>query len=445
MVRAVSVYVCAECGNETSQWAGRCSVCGAWNTVKEMKGLQRTDGPEPKHGWVRSSALTAVSDVQLGELEAARLQTIEEVDRVLGGGLTSGSVVLLAGEPGIGKSTLLLQLAASAAARGVVRYFSGEESAAQVAARARRLGATPKGLSVASLTNVEHIIAAAQIEPRPNLLLVDSIQTVYNPAFPSTPGSIVQVRESALKLVDFAKAEGIPLILSSHVTKEGDLAGPRVLEHLVDVVLYMEGDRFQELRLLRGVKNRYGPTDEVGVFEMREDGLVAVGNPSERFLAERQKLPGSVVTAVMEGARPFLLEVQALATPTKFGYAKRRSIGVDTNRLELILAVLERRVGLKLSEHDIFVSVVGGLNVSEPALDLAVAAAVVSTVRDIAIDPQLVLFGEIGLAGEIRKVRFSERRKKEAERFGFTVLQADTVEAVLRTIAPINVNRRKGT
>ena len=442
MARIASVYLCAECGNETAQWAGKCSACGAWNTIKEMKGVQRADAPEPKHGWVRSSVLTPVNDVKLGELEATRSGTLDEVDRVLGGGLVSGSVVLLAGEPGIGKSTLLLQLAASVAETGYVQYISGEESVTQVAARAHRLNANPKGLSIASLTNVDQILDVARVETRPKLLVVDSIQTVYNPAFPSTPGSIVQVRESALKLVDFAKSEGIPLILSSHVTKEGELAGPRVLEHLVDVVLYLEGDRFQELRLLRGVKNRYGPTDEVGVFEMHESGLVAVSNPSERFLSERQKVPGSVVTAVMEGARPFLLEVQALVTPTKFGYAKRRSIGVDTNRLELILAVLERRAGLKLAEYDIFVSVVGGLKVNEPALDLAVAAAVVSTLKNVAVDPKFVFFGEIGLAGEIRRVRFGERRMKEAERFGFVVVQAEDLQQVVTMIAPLIRRRR---
>lgn len=442
MAKMKSVYVCTECGNETAQWEGRCAVCGAWNTVKEVRGLRLTSGSEPKHGWVRSSVLTPVNDVKLGELEATRSGTLDEVDRVLGGGLVSGSVVLLAGEPGIGKSTLLLQLAASVAETGYVQYISGEESVTQVAARAYRLNANPKGLSIASLTNVDQILDVARVETRPKLLVVDSIQTVYNPAFPSTPGSIVQVRESALKLVDFAKSEGIPLILSSHVTKEGELAGPRVLEHLVDVVLYLEGDRFQELRLLRGVKNRYGPTDEVGVFEMHESGLVAVSNPSERFLSERQKVPGSVVTAVMEGARPFLLEVQALVTPTKFGYAKRRSIGVDTNRLELILAVLERRAGLKLAEYDIFVSVVGGLKVNEPALDLAVAAAVVSTLKNVAVDPKFVFFGEIGLAGEIRRVRFGERRMKEAERFGFVVVQAEDLQQVVAMIAPL-VRRRR--
>lgn len=442
MVKPSSIYVCSECGNETAQWAGKCPACGAWNTVKELKGVRPAGGVEPKHGWVRTSKLVPVAEVAAAGTHDTRISTLDEVDRVLGGGLVPGSVVLLAGEPGIGKSTLLLQLAAQVAARGHVYYVSGEESAAQVAARARRLGVISATLNVASMTNVEEIIGIAGDEAQPDLLVVDSIQTVYNPAFPSTPGSVVQVRESALRLVDFVKAAGIPLILSSHVTKEGELAGPRVLEHLVDVVLYVEGDRFQELRLLRGVKNRYGPTDEVGVFEMRETGLAAVGNPSERFLAERQTLPGSVVTAIMEGARPFLLEVQALATPTKFGYAKRRSIGVDTNRLELILAVLERRIGMKLAEYDVFVSVVGGLKVSEPALDLAVAVAVVSTVRNIAVDPKLVFFGEVGLAGEIRRVRFGERRKKEAERFGFTVVSGASLEAVLRVVAPGRAGRR---
>lgn len=435
MAKAASVYVCSECGNEYPEWVGKCSACGAWNTVKEVKIAPRAGKGDAQHGWVRSSELVTFAEPNKRGKASDRTPTMEEVDRVLGGGLVSGSAILLAGEPGVGKSTLLLQLAATVAKQHPVRYISGEESVDQVRNRAERLGTLAPNLSVASLTNVQQIIEAALSEPRPSLLIVDSVQTVYDANFPSTPGSIVQVRESALKLVDLAKQHNIPLVLSSHVTKEGTLAGPRLLEHLVDVVLYLEGDRYHDLRLLRGVKNRYGPTDEVGVFTMGERGLETLQNPSELFLGERQaREPGSVVTAVMEGARPFLLEVQALATPTKFGYAKRRGIGVDPNRLELVLAVLEKRLGLKLAEFDIFVNVVGGLRVREPAIDLAVAAAVVSSIKNKPVDPKSVFVGEVGLTGEIRSVRFANRRTKEAERFGFQVAQGQDLTAVLRPV-----------
>lgn len=435
MIKAASVYVCGECGNEYPEWVGKCSACGNWNTVKEVKIAPRAGKGDAQHGWVRSSELVTFAEPTKHGKASERTATLEEVDRVLGGGLVPGSAILLAGEPGVGKSTLLLQLAATVAKQHPVRYISGEESVDQVRNRAERLGTLAPNLSVASLTNVQQIIEAALLEPRPSLLIVDSVQTVYDANFPSTPGSIVQVRESALKLVDLAKQHNIPLVLSSHVTKEGTLAGPRLLEHLVDVVLYLEGDRYHDLRLLRGVKNRYGPTDEVGVFTMGERGLETLQNPSELFLGERQaREPGSVVTAVMEGARPFLLEVQALATPTKFGYAKRRGIGVDPNRLELVLAVLEKRLGLKLAEFDIFVNVVGGLKVREPAIDLAVAAAVVSSIKNKPVDPKSVFVGEVGLTGEIRSVRFANRRTKEAERFGFQVAQGQDLTAVLRPV-----------
>ncbi|MBI4022549.1 DNA repair protein RadA [Candidatus Berkelbacteria bacterium] len=432
MVKAASVYVCSECGNEYPEWVGKCSACGNWNTVKEMRFSAKEAAGTQKSSWVRSSELVTLDEAtQKKQAATARRTTLPEADRVLGGGIVPGSVILLAGEPGVGKSTLLLQLAASIAQHRPVRYISGEESVAQVSDRARRLKTISPNLSVASLTNVEQIKEAAASEPVPALLIVDSIQTVYHPQVPSTPGSIVQVRESALALVDHAKQSNIPLILSSHVTKEGTLAGPRTLEHLVDVVLYLEGDRFHELRLLRGVKNRYGPTDEVGVFDMHESGLQAVENPSERFLSERQQVAGSVVTCVIEGARPFLLEVQALATPTKFGMPKRRSIGVDTNRLELVLAVLDTRTKLNLNNYDVFVSVVGGLKVSEPALDLAVAVAVASAIKNTPVDPKTVIYGELGLAGEIRKVRLASRRQKEATRFGFAVLTTNHLTSAL--------------
>ncbi|MEK7184238.1 MAG: DNA repair protein RadA, partial [Patescibacteria group bacterium] len=368
-----------------------------------------------------------------------RISSMPEVDRVLGAGVVPGSVILLAGEPGIGKSTLLLSIGQAIAKTVPVCYLSGEESVHQVADRARRMGITSDQFSLASLTNLDQILEVLSVEPRPKLVIIDSIQTVYDPALPSTPGSLVQVRETAMRLVEFAKREQIALILSSHVTKEGTMAGPRTLEHLVDVVLYLEGDRYHVLRMLRGVKNRFGPTDEIGVFQMKESGLETVANPSARFLSERTtNLPGSVLTCVLEGMRPFLIEVQALTTATKFGYAKRRAIGVDTNRLELVLAVLERRVGLKLAEHDVFVNVGGGLKAVEPAIDLAIAVAIASSVRNKPVDPKQVFIGEIGLTGELRRVRFADRRKKESERFGFELVAGTDVNSVFQQVLGSN-------
>lgn len=433
MAKAATVYVCTECGNETAQWEGKCSVCNTWNSIKEFRGSGKVGSAAVK----KLSLAPAPSLVTLDQTQDAgaleRIPSLPEVDRVLGAGIVPGSVILLAGEPGIGKSTLLLGIGQAVAAYVPVRYLSGEESVQQVTDRARRLGVTSDRFSVASLTNLDQILEVLAMEPKPQLVIIDSIQTIYDPALPSTPGSLVQVRETALKLVEFAKREQVALIISSHVTKEGTLAGPRTLEHLVDVVLYLEGDRYHVLRMLRGVKNRFGPTDEIGVFQMKESGLETVANPSARFLSERTtNLPGSVLTCVLEGMRPFLIEVQALTTSTKFGYAKRRAIGIDTNRLELVLAVLERRVGLKLAEHDVFVNVVGGLKAVEPAIDLAMAVAIASSLRNKAVDPKQVFIGEIGLTGELRRVRFAERRKKEAERFEFTLITGADVGAVLQ-------------
>ena len=432
MAKTASIsYVCTECGSESGQWAGKCGVCGTWNSLKEFKVTEQKTANRKKT-WVEDTALIQVTAANNQTSAITRFPSMPEVDRVLGQGFVPGSVILLAGEPGIGKSTLLLNIAQAVATTEHVRYLSGEESVQQVIDRATRLGIDSPRLTVASLTSADQIIEAMTSEPRPKLVIVDSIQTVFDPSLPSTPGSLVQVRESALKLADVAKRHGISLILSSHVTKEGTLAGPRTLEHLVDVVLYLEGDRYHVLRMLRGVKNRFGPTDEIGVFQMKETGLEPVANPSARFLSERTaNLPGSVLTCVLEGMRPFLIEVQALTTPTKFGYAKRRAIGIDTNRLELVLAVLERRVGLKLAEHDVFVNVVGGLKAVEPAIDLAMAVAITSSVKNQVVDPKTVFVGEVGLTGELRRVRFADRRKKEAERFGFTVADGKDVVSVL--------------
>ena len=435
MAKAAAItYVCTECGSESGQWAGKCGVCGTWNSLKEFKVTEQKKSGRQKT-WVEDTALVQVTAANNQTSAIVRFPSMPEVDRVLGEGFVPGSVILLAGEPGIGKSTLLLNIAQAVAKNEPVRYLSGEESVQQVIDRAKRLGIDSSHLTVASLTSVDQIIEAIISEPKPRLAIVDSIQTVFDPSIPSTPGSLVQVRESAMKLAEVAKRHGVALILSSHVTKEGTLAGPRTLEHMVDVVLYLEGDRYHVLRMLRGVKNRFGPTDEIGVFQMKETGLEPVSNPSARFLSERTaNLPGSVLTCVLEGMRPFLIEVQALTTPTKFGYAKRRAIGIDNNRLELVLAVLERRAGLKLAEHDVFVNVVGGLKAVEPAIDLAMAVAIASSVKNLVVDPKTVFVGEIGLTGELRRVRFADRRKKESERFGFTVAGGVDVTSVLNQL-----------
>ena len=350
-----------------------------------------------------------------------------EMARVLGGGIVPGSIVLLGGDPGIGKSTLLLQLALALARERRVLYVSGEESAAQIKMRAQRLWRTPQGrprafpdaLYLATETNLETILAhVAALTPQ--ILIVDSIQTVYWPELSSAAGSVSQVRESAARLQALAKQEDIAVFLIGHVTKEGTLAGPRVLEHIVDTVLYLEGDRHHAYRLLRSVKNRFGATDEVGVFEMHERGLVEVPNPSEVFLAGRLvNTPGSAIAVTMEGTRPLLVEIQGLTSPTAFGHARRAAIGVDYNRLLLVLAVLQRRLGLRLADQDVFASVVGGLNIREPAADLALAAALASSVQDRAVRADLVLIGEVGLAGELRAVGQMAARLREAAQLGF--------------------------
>lgn len=349
-----------------------------------------------------------------------------------------GSVVLLGGDPGIGKSTLIFQVAYALAQsiKGPVLYVSGEESREQIKLRADRLGITTDSLLLFSETDVDAIVAAVEkIEPR--LLIIDSIQTMYDATFPSTPGSIVQVRESALKLQQYAKAKHLPAILIGHVTKEGGVAGPRTLEHLVDVVLYLEGERYHGTRILRGEKNRFGATDEIGVFAMGEKGMEEVANPSKIFLAERKlNVPGSAVTCTIEGTRPFLIEVQALVSPTLFGYPQRRAQGYDLNRLQMILAVLTRRADLKILTKDVFINVVGGVKLTEPAVDLAVALAIASAEQNIALNSKLVVVGELGLTGEIRQVSHLKKRLTEAKRLGLThTVTASTIgEAINATI-----------
>jgi DNA repair protein RadA/Sms len=412
--RARSLYLCQECGQESPRWQGRCPACGAWNSLSEFT-------PAPAAPLPSRPAAPARELEGIAEDEQPRLSTgLGELDRVLGGGLVPGSLVLLGGDPGIGKSTLVLQAALAVARSGrSVLYVSGEESPAQVKLRARRLALPGRGLFLLSETDLTAALREAE-RLDPGLLIVDSIQTVYSQSAPQAPGSVAQLRQCTLELMQWAKPRGVPVVLIGHVTKEGEIAGPRLLEHLVDVVLYLEGERFSSYRLLRGVKNRFGSVAEVGVFEMTGRGLTEVPNPSELFLAERgEGSVGSLVAPIMEGSRCLLVEVQALTSPSFAPAPRRTANGVDFNRLVLVSAVLTRRLGLHLGNQDIVVSVVGGLRVQEPAADLAVALAIVSSLRDRPLPADLVALGEVGLSGELRSVGHLERRLAEAARLGF--------------------------
>jgi DNA repair protein RadA/Sms len=430
VARAQSRYVCQACGAAVLRWEGQCRTCAAWNTLVETV-VRETPRPRPAPATGGASPV-ALSDTSDGE-EIRRHTGIAELDRVLGGGLVAGSVVLVGGEPGIGKSTLLLQVAAGTVRETERRagdghcevlYATGEESTRQVRLRAHRLGMTAdpvaERVQVVAETNVERIADLAR-DRRPALLVVDSVQTVTSDELDGPPGSVGQVREAALRLMELAKADGIPVVLVGHVTKDGTLAGPRTLEHLVDVVLGLEGDRTGSLRLLRATKNRFGSTEEVGVFEMRERGLVEVSDPGRAFLADHDvPAPGSAVAPVLEGSRPLLVEVQALVAPTGVPTPRRTSSGIDGNRLALLLAVLARRAGVGLSSHDVYANLAGGLSVSEPGLDLPLALALASSLRDRPVEPGSVAIGEVGLLGELRPVGGLDRRLREARRLGFT-------------------------
>ncbi|HEY8120548.1 MAG TPA: DNA repair protein RadA, partial [Myxococcota bacterium] len=418
MGRRGSIYACTECGAQQPRWLGRCPECGAWSTLVEERPVA---AGEPRELIAREAH--SAKPRRLAEIDAdavPRLASgIAELDRVLGGGLVPGSVVLLAGEPGVGKSTLALQLAAGVHSGRPVLYVAGEESPEQIRLRADRLASLPESLAVLSETCVE-ALAEPWREIQPQLVLVDSVQTLRSERVESAPGSVTQVRECAALLAATAKAQGAPLVLVGHVTKDGTLAGPRVLEHLVDVVLTFEGDRGHPYRILRATKNRFGATDELGVFTHEEKGLVAVENPSELFLAERQAgAPGSCVMPVVEGTRPLLLEVQALIAPAGYGTARRTCLGVDDGRVALLLAVLDRRSDVDLLSRDVFVNVVGGMRISEPAADLAVALAIASSRLDLPLPADVAACGEIGLGGEVRRVGRIEQRLREAARLGF--------------------------
>jgi DNA repair protein RadA/Sms len=413
--KASSLFVCQQCGYQSIKWLGRCPDCGSWESLVE-EAAKKTSG-------VKTTTFQAIPLAEAPDEDDQRISTtLEELDRVLGGGIVPGSVILIGGEPGIGKSTLLLHmLAAVAAGSGrKVLYVSGEESARQIKMRARRLAAIHQDEYLATGNEVEEIIALTE-EMRPCLLAVDSIQTLVCTDLASAPGSVSQVRESAYRILTMAKRENIPVVLVGHVTKDGAIAGPKVLEHMVDTVLSFEGDRSHAFRILRTVKNRFGSTNEIGVFEMKEEGLVQVTNPSEIFLAERPlDEPGSVVLPSVEGTRPILVEVQALVSPTNLGTARRTAIGADPQRLSLLCAVLEKKAGLVMYGHDIFLNIAGGIRIDEPALDLGVICALASSLRERPISSATVVCGEVGLAGEIRAVGQMEIRLREAERLGFT-------------------------
>ena len=425
MAKSEVIFICSNCGEEYLKWEGKCSSCGEWNTLKEFK------RPKAKFS-SREKIIT--EPIELSKISTRNFQRtstkISEFDRVLGGGIVPGSVILLGGDPGIGKSTLLLQLAEKI---DNVLYISGEESAEQIKIRFDRLKLKSKSLKIYAETDLENILETA-LKENPALVIIDSIQTIYSSNYPSTPGSIVQVRECALALQQMAKTRRISVILIGHVTKEGAVAGPRTLEHLVDVVLYLEGERFYENRILRGAKNRFGATCEIGVFEMSEYGLLEVKNPSKIFLAERLKdVPGTVVTAAIEGTRAFLVEVQALTATSIFGYPQRRASGFDLNRLQILLAVLQKRAGVVLGNQDVFVNIVGGIKIREPAVDLAVALAVAGIFKNKVINSKICAFGEIGLSGEIRKVSFESQREAEAKRLGFQIFpKVKTINEAIR-------------
>lgn len=452
-----TAFFCKECGYESSKWLGQCPACRAWNTLVEEsvagtvsaagKGRMSSD-----RGAGRAVAKPALlSEIRLEQED--RISTgFKELDRVLGDGIVAGSLVLVGGDPGIGKSTLLLQVCRHLAAAGQkVLYISGEESLKQIKMRANRIGTVTGELRFLSETNLERIEAVIDQE-KPQIVVIDSIQTMYREEITSAPGSVSQVRESTGVLMQIAKSRGIAIFVVGHVTKEGVVAGPRVLEHMVDTVLYFEGDRHASYRILRGVKNRFGSTNEIGVFEMREEGLVEVENPSEYMLDGRpQEASGAVVSCSLEGTRPILLEVQALVAETNFGMPRRTAAGTDYNRVNLLMAVLEKRCRYELSRLDAYVNITGGMRMSEPALDLAIVMALMSSYKDRPVDPGMLIFGEVGLSGEVRGVSQAAQRVAEAAKLGFTTcvlpkVNMDKIKPVegIRMIGVSNVREAIG-
>ena len=433
------MYVCSECGYKNAKWYGKCPSCGEFNTFEEVA--------IPTEKAAKLSPVSDMMRARSAKLEALdtpdyiRLGSgMQEFDRVLGGGLVSGSAVLLSGEPGIGKSTLLMQLCGTVGNDRTVLYVSGEESGSQLKLRAKRLGVTASEMYILNETNASNIIAEID-EVRPSVVIIDSIQTVFADISSSSPGSVTQVREASMIFINKAKAEGFSLILVGHVNKEGGIAGPKVLEHMVDAVLYFEGEKQHAYRIIRAVKNRFGSTNEIGVFEMTEKGLIQVPNPSEAMLKERPKnVSGSCAVCIMEGSRPIITEIQALVTPTVYPSPKRAANGVDYNRMCLLLAVLEKRLGLHFSQHDVYLNVTGGLYLSEPASDMAVCLALISGILDRALPDDFITFGEIGLSGECRSVSVTEQRINEAVRLGFNKVAVPLRSVPKTTQSRVEIN-----
>jgi len=422
MAKPKSIFICQECGAQSSRWLGKCPECNAWNTyAEETVGRPETQADTARGLGRGESKVVTLSEAALeSELVKRSTTSLNELDRVLGGGIVPGSFTLIGGDPGIGKSTLMLQTLANLARTGnKVLYISGEESVGQTQMRAKRLGAASENLFLASETNLDVILELAK-KINPFIVVIDSIQTAFLPALQSAPGSVSQVRECAAKLMFLAKTEGVSVFLVGHITKDGSIAGPKVLEHMVDTVMSFEGDPNHQYRILRGIKNRFGPANEMGVFEMTSEGLKEVANPSELFLSERaEATPGSAVFCTVEGTRPYLVEVQALATRTNMAMPRRTSLGFDPNRVHLLLAILDKHLKLDLYAHDVFVNIAGGVKINEPAADLAVAAALLSSLKNNPITKTNCFFGELGLTGEVRGVSFPELRLKEASKLGF--------------------------
>jgi len=431
MAKNTHNFICQECGTSHSKWAGRCGSCGAWNSLVE----QLNPSKDPALASIRGTKLkgTKVGSIAKAQRTVRLTTKVKDVDTVLGGGFVAGSVNLIAGQPGIGKSTLLMQLAAELSTDASVLYVSGEESLEQVSMRAERITPKKQAVQIASSTSSDDI-AETILSKDYKVVVVDSIQTVSCQAVTSAPGSVSQITNSTYLLTQAAKQSGTTLIIVGHVTKEGSIAGPKLLEHLVDVVLNLEGDRYGGFKVLRAIKNRFGSTSEVGIFDMTENGLLPVSNPSAVLLAERQVADGSIVLAAMEGTRPILVEVQALVNRTTFGYPKRAASGFDLNRLNLLVAVLTRRTKLDLSEFDVYVNIVGGIKITEPAADLAVCMAVASAAKGLKLKDDAVVFGEVGLSGEVRHVPHIEQRVKEVKQLGFKAAVGPKTDKRLPTL-----------
>ncbi|HEV8429505.1 MAG TPA: DNA repair protein RadA [Pyrinomonadaceae bacterium] len=431
-----TVFVCQHCGHKVGKWFGKCPECGEWNSLVEEK-AQTSRRSGSRNGF-QLRDVSAVAFTEIESQDDVRITSgVTEFDRVLGGGIVPGTLVLIGGDPGIGKSTLLLQVADKLSAAGaLVLYVSGEESERQIKLRGERLAIEAKNVYLLPETNLENVINEIE-RLKPGAIIVDSIQTVFSSAIESAPGSVSQVREVAHQFLLLAKNRGVPIFLIGHITKEGSIAGPKILEHIVDTVLYFEGERHHNHRIVRAVKNRFGAANEVGVFEMTGSGLMPVANPSQLFLQERpQNVAGSIVTACMEGTRPLLVEIQALVSGTKYGTGRRMTQGLDQNRVALLIAMLEKRAGLQLSGDDVFVNIAGGLDVDEPAADLGVVTAIVSSFKNMTVDPHTAVFGEIGLTGEVRGAMQASVRAREAQALGFKkiVLPASNVAGLERLL-----------